>query len=35
MRERAWADADLRRERAAKAGPPRRSLLVRLFRRRR
>jgi hypothetical protein len=34
MRERAWAEADLRRERAAKAGPSRRSLLARLFRRR-
>jgi len=32
MRERAWAEADLARERAA-AGPPRRSWLVRLLRR--
>ena len=34
MRERAWADADLRRERAAKAGPVRQSWLTRLLRRR-
>jgi hypothetical protein len=33
MRERAWAEADLRRERAAKAAPVRRSLFARLFRR--
>jgi hypothetical protein len=33
MRERAWAEADLRRERAAKATPTRRSLFARLFRR--
>ena len=34
MRERAWAEADLRREREAKTGPARPSLLARLFRRR-
>ncbi len=33
MRERAWANADLRREQAASAGPARRSLLARLLRR--
>lgn len=34
MRERAWAEADLRREQAAKkASPARRSLLARLLRR--
>jgi hypothetical protein len=33
MRERAWAKADVERERAAAAqGPPRRSLLARLLR---
>jgi hypothetical protein len=34
MRERAWADADLRREQAAKAAPVRNSWLARLLRRR-
>jgi hypothetical protein len=33
MRERAWANADLRREEAAKSAPARRSLLDRLLRR--
>jgi len=33
MRENAWAKADLERERAAKLGTPRRSLLARLLRR--
>jgi hypothetical protein len=33
MRERAWAEADVRREQAAKAAPERRSLLARLLRR--
>jgi len=33
MRERAWAQADLRREQDAKAAPRRRSLWARLFRR--
>ncbi|HEY8722308.1 MAG TPA: hypothetical protein VIL92_00440 [Gaiellaceae bacterium] len=33
MRERAWASADLQRERAAKQTPARRSLFARLFRR--
>jgi len=32
MRERAWASADLQRERAAKTPPARRSLFARLFR---
>jgi hypothetical protein len=31
MRERAWANADLRREHAARLAPVRRSLLVRLW----
>jgi hypothetical protein len=34
MRERAGANADLRREQAARAAPKRRSLLARLLRRR-
>ena len=34
MRERAWAEADLARERAAQAAPRGPSLLARLFRRR-
>jgi hypothetical protein len=33
MRERAWANADLRREQAVKRTPARRSLLARLLRR--
>ena len=33
MRERAWTKGELERERAAAAGPPRRSLLDRLLRR--
>jgi hypothetical protein len=33
MRERAWASADLQRERAAGKTKPRRSLLARLLRR--
>jgi hypothetical protein len=33
MRERAWASADLQRERTASKSPARRSLLARLFRR--
>jgi hypothetical protein len=33
MRERAWADADLRREQAMRDAPARRSLVMRLFRR--
>ena len=33
MRERAWANADLRREQAARETPARRSLLARLLRR--
>jgi hypothetical protein len=34
MREQAWARADLERERAAQAQPPRRTLWARLLRRR-
>jgi hypothetical protein len=33
MRERAWASADLQRERSAGKAHPRRSLFARLFRR--
>ncbi|HEX3807062.1 MAG TPA: hypothetical protein VHV52_09815 [Gaiellaceae bacterium] len=33
MRERAWAKADLERQRAVAAASPRRSLFARLFRR--